>query len=61
MVGLQLLTLGRFYAAAEQPDKASAALKRAKEILTLTHGAEHTIFRQQKELLSALEEPEENP
>lgn len=57
MVGLQLLTLGRLYAASEQQAKARAVLKDAKDLLTLTHGADHPLLRQHKELHFALEEP----
>lgn len=59
MVGLQYLSLGRFYAATNRTQEARKVLRAAKALLTLTHGADHVIFRQQQELLSAIDEPAE--
>lgn len=57
MTGLQYLTLGRFLAAINRLEEARKALRTAKDLLALSHGASHPIFRQQQELLSALDEP----
>lgn len=57
MTGLQHLTLGRLLAAGGHAAEARVALRHAKELITLSHGADHPIFREQKELLAALDEP----